>query len=163
MTDPFFGAGQTTWAPRVSVDASGHPVVHPLTATGAFNGFSAYSPYPAAAIPVMTAGSVVAAVAMRRGQPAGPTSDAEIEDFLCDAFDLIPGTAETEVRCEGGRVTLSGSVPHKRQKHDVGEIAWSIPSVTDVQNTLTIVARRRARAANREADAPPNGPVRKHG
>ena len=146
---------------RMPVDAFGYGVVQPLIAARAFNGFGAYPAFPAAAIPGLgTADSVVAAVAMRRGQPAAPTSDADIEDFLWDALDLIPGTSEAEVRCEAGRVTLSGSVPHKRQKHDVGEIAWAIPSVTDVQNNVTITARRRARGSGRESDTP--SPVRKH-
>jgi hypothetical protein len=110
-----------------------------------------------------TAGAVVAAVAMRRGQPAAPTTDAEIEDFLYDTLDLIPGTSEVEVRSESGRVTFTGNVPNKRHKRDVGEIAWAIPSINDVQNNVTITARRRSRAAGRETDTPSAGPVRKHG
>lgn len=109
-----------------------------------------------------TASAVVAAVAIRRGQPAGPTTDAEIEDFLYDAFDLIPGTSDVEVRCEGGRVTFTGNVPNKRHKRDVGELAWAIPSIIDVQNTVTITARRRSRAAARETETQA-GHVRKHG
>lgn len=105
--------------------------------------------------------ALVAAVATRRGQPNGPANDAEIEDFLNDALDLVPGTLEVEVRCEGSKVMLTGTVPHKRHKRDIGEIAWALPIVTDVENTLTIVARRRARASvrSREGDA---APVRKH-
>src|SRR4029453_10155581 len=99
-----------------------------------------------------TAGAVVAAVAIRRGQPTGPNTDAEIEDFLYDAFELIPGTSEVEVRCEAGRVTLTGNVPNKRHKRDVGEIAWAIPSINDVHNNATITARRRSRAAGGEAE-----------
>ena len=110
----------------------------------------------------LTAPSLLAAVAMRRGQPQGPTSDQEVEDFIIDALDLLPGAADVEVRCEGSRVTLSGSVQHKRVKHDVGEIAWAIPALSDVQNNVTIAPRRRARAAGREIEAPPtSGPVRK--
>lgn len=96
---------------------------------------------------------LIATVAARRGQPRGPMTDAEIEDFLDDALDLIPGTSEVEVRCEDGRAILTGNVPHKRHKRDVGEIAWAIPSVNDVQNNVAIVARRRAR----------NGPARDNG
>jgi hypothetical protein len=110
-----------------------------------------------------TASAVVAAVAMRRGQPAGPTTDAEIEDFLYDAFDLIPGTSDVEVRCEGGRVTFTGNVPNKRHKRDVGELAWAIPSIIDVQNNVTITARRRSRGSGRESDTHSPGQARKHG
>jgi len=72
------------------------------------------------------------------------------------------GATDVEVCSENGRVTVSGNVPHKRQKPDIGEIAWAIPSINDVQNNITIVARRRARAATpgREAEG---GPVRKAG
>src|SRR5258706_11744 len=75
--------------------------------------------------PIVTAPALLAATALRRGQPTGPANDQEIEDFLYDAFELLTGTNEVEVRCEGGRVTLTGSVPHKRLKRDVGEIVWA--------------------------------------
>jgi BON domain-containing protein len=116
------------------------------------------SPYPTFFGPevsaAITAPALLAAVAVRRGQPMGPTNDQEIEDFIYDALDLLPGTNEIEVRCEGGRVTLTGSVQHKRLKRDVGEIAWAIPGVNDVQNNVTIVARRRQRPAGREIVEP---------
>jgi hypothetical protein len=132
-----------------------------LTPQGAIGGFGALSAFPGGAFgPVVTSTAIVAAVAMRRGQPAGPTNDAEIEDFVYDALELIPGTAEVEVRCEGGRVNLTGSVPNKRQKRDIGEIVWAIPAVADVQNNATITARRRARHSGREAEA--SGGARKH-
>jgi len=90
--------------------------------------------------------ALLASVAVRRGQPLGPSNDQEIEDFIYDALELLPGSGEVEVRCEnGGRVTCSGTVHYKRLKRDVGEIAWAIPGVNDVQNTITIAARRRAR------------------
>jgi hypothetical protein len=96
---------------------------------------------------------LVAAVAMRRRQPTGPTNDQELEDFIFDALELLTGTSEVEVRCEGGRVTLTGSVPHKRLKRDTGEIAWMIPGTTDVQNNVTIATRRRGRGAPRDAES----------
>jgi BON domain len=98
----------------------------------------------------VTAPALLAAVAVRRGQPLGPTNDQELEDFFYDALDLIPGTSDVEVRCEGGRVILTGPVPHKRLKRDVGEIAWAIPSVNDVHNNVTIAARRRNRTREME-------------
>jgi osmotically-inducible protein OsmY len=105
---------------------------------------------------MVSAPSLLAAVAMRRGQPLGPTNDQEIEDFIYDALDLLPGTSEVDVRCESGRTMLTGTVQQKRAKRDIGEIAWAIPAVQDVQNNVTITARRRARAAAsaRETDAP---------
>jgi len=101
----------------------------------------------------VTAPWLLTAVAMRRGQPLGPNNDQEIEDFIADAFDLLPGTNDVEVRVEGGRATLTGSVPHKRIKRDVGEIAWTIPTVSDVQNNVTITQRRRSRTS-REGESP---------
>jgi len=108
----------------------------------------------------ITAQALVVAIAMRRGQPLGPTNDQEIEDFIADALDLLPGTNDVEVRCEGGRAILTGSVPHKRIKRDAGEIAWAIPSVSDVQNNITIAARRRSRQG-RETEAPAQPSSRK--
>jgi osmotically-inducible protein OsmY len=106
----------------------------------------------------ITAQTLVGAIAMRRGQPLGPTNDQEIEDFIADALDLLPGTNDVEVRCEGGKATLTGSVPHKRVKRDAGEIAWAIPSVNDVQNNVNIAARRRSRGqGGMEGPATPTG------
>ena len=51
---------------------------------------------------------LLATVAMRRGQPHGPVTDQEIEDFVYDAFELMPGTADVEVRCDAGRAMLTG-------------------------------------------------------
>ena len=100
----------------------------------------------------VTAPALLTAVAMRRGQPVAPAVDQDIEDFIYDALDLLPGTSEVEVRCEAGRCTLTGSVPHKRIKRDVGEIVWAIPTVIDVQNNVTITARRRSRASRGEGE-----------
>jgi len=96
--------------------------------------------------------ALLAGVAIRRGQPMGPTTDQECEDFIYDALELLPGTSEVEVRCENGRVTLTGSVHHKRLKRDVGEIAWAIPSVSDVQNNVTISTKRRSRGSARDSE-----------
>jgi hypothetical protein len=127
------------------------------SAVPAFGGLTAPI-VPALAIPEnafgITAPALLAAVGMRRGQPFGPTNDQEIEEFIYDALDLLSGGSDVEIRCEGGRVTFTGGVYHKRLKRDIGEIAWAIAGVTDVQNNLTIVSRRRSRPAGRESDAP---------
>lgn len=133
--------------------------------TGAAPGFMGQTMAPAAfgfggapvqsfAMPeIGTVQGLLALVAMRRGQPVAPTSDNEIEEFIYDALEFLPGSNEVEVRCDGGRATLTGSVPHKRLKRDVGEIAWAIPAINDVQNNVTITARRR-RAPGRDAETP---------
>ena len=109
----------------------------------------------------VTAHALLAAVAMRRGQPQGPTSDQDVEEFIYDALELLSGAGDVEVRSEGGRVSLTGSVAHKRIKRDAGELAWAIPGITDVNNTITITARRRSRAFTRETETPPSGQSRK--
>jgi BON domain-containing protein len=111
----------------------------------------------------VTAVGLLAAVAMRRGQPQGPTNDQEVEDFLYEALDLLGGTSDVEIRCEGGRTALTGTVPHKRVKRDIGEIAWAIPAINDVQNNVTIASRRRTRTANREGEHQPGVSARKQG
>jgi len=102
----------------------------------------------------VSASALIATVAIRRGLPQGPTNDQEVEELLYDALELLPGASDVEVRCEGGRVALTGNVPHKRIKHDVGELAWAIPAINDVQNTVTMTGRRRSRAFGREAETP---------
>jgi hypothetical protein len=67
-----------------------------------------------------------------------------------------------EVRSENGRVTLTGVVQHKRTKRDVGEIAWALPGLQDVQNNVSITSRRRGRAG-REAEPPASASARKQG
>ena len=109
----------------------------------------------------VTAPALLGAVAVRRGQPQGPTNDQEVEDFIYDALEFLSGTSEVEVRCDGGRATLTGSVHHKRIKRDAGEIAWAIPGLQDVQNNVTITSRRRARAASREPEAQSTPQARK--
>jgi BON domain len=103
----------------------------------------------------ITASGLLTGIALRRGQPQGPTSDQDVEEFIYDAVELLPGAGDVEVRCEGGRVALTGSVPHKRLKRDIGEIAWAVPGIADVQNTLSIATRRKARAFTRESESQP--------
>ena len=103
------------------------------------------------------ASALLVAVALRRGRPQGPTSDREVEDFVYDALDLLPGTDDVEVRCERGRVTLTGNVQQKRLKRDVGEICWAIPAVNDVQNNVNITTRRRARSGGSQEQATGSG------
>ena len=153
-----YSAGPTLNGPAVDPQAFGGVFGGPNFLTG----LSAVVSSPlASGVPALiaegavgvTAPALLTAVAMRRGQPLGPTNDQEVEDFIYDAFDLLPGTND-EVRVEGGRAVLSGSVPHKRLKRDLGELAWAIPALNDVQNNVTITARRRSRAS-REAENPP--------
>jgi len=147
-------------------------LLQPAPAPTLFNG--GFSPVPGAfaspgAFPAFTGPelaltygipTLLAVVAMRRGQPMGPTNDQECEDFIYDALELIPGTSEVEVRCDNGRATLTGSVHYKRLKRDLGEIAWTIPAIGDVQNNITIATKRRSRSG-RETEAQSSSTGRK--
>jgi hypothetical protein len=150
-----FSGGITTQPPTVGFGpiSTGVPLVpNPF---GTLSGFPAFLGQDISL--GFTVPQLVAAVAMRRRQPTGPTNDQELEDFIYDALELLPGTSEVEARCEGGRITLTGLVQHKRLKRDVGEIAWTIPGTNDVQNNVTIATRRRARGAARDTESPSTG------
>jgi hypothetical protein len=56
---------------------------------------------------------------------------------------------------------LTGSVPHKRLKRDIGELAWAVPGINDVNNTVTITTRRRSRAFARDNETSTPGTSRK--
>lgn len=162
MIEPFFGSGPAIWA---GAPSPGSAWFH---ARGATPGFSSpqvdpfgYGPFgvpgivPALVGPEVaqgpTARTLVAAVAVRRGQPMGPTNEQELEEFIYDALDML-GANDVDVRYEGGRTTLTGSVAHKRLKRDVGEVAWAMPGVADVQNNVVIAGRRRSRPNIRDAE-----------
>ena len=163
MIEPLFGSAPLNW-PGIPSPTFGHPQSFQLGMPPA-PGLAISNSLPPEAyahglpltlsgspMPIMTAPALLTAIAIKRGQPSGPTTDQEIEDFLYDALEFLSGTNEVEVRCEGGRVTLTGSVPLRRLKRDVGEIAWAIPTVNDVQNNLTIATRRRGRSSGREVE-----------
>jgi len=182
MIEPLFGTAPSPWSALSTPGVAwpGPPANRPLpNGVGfagvpprpAFGGFApetySIAPFPAPILPDVAAvygvPALLSAIAIRRGQPLGPTNDQEIEDFVYDALEMLPGTNEVEVRCEGGRITLTGSVQHKRIKHDVGEIAWGIPIVNDVQNNVTIATKRRARPTPRDGEQPPSPSGRKQG
>src|SRR6185369_438103 len=146
---PNVSLGPQTVPPSLSPEVYGYGGAAPAVGAPAFIGQSIAPPTfgvgaPALGIPeIATVHRLLTVVAMRRGQPMGPTSDTEIEEFIYDALEYLPASNEVEVRVDGGRATLTGSVPHKRLKRDIGEIAWAIPAISDVQNNVTIIARRR--------------------
>jgi hypothetical protein len=163
MTEPLFGSASPVWTGIPSPVFGWFQTPSSLGPRSA-PGFDLPIPtnsYAFGGAPIVTAPALLGAVAIKRGQSSGPTNDQEIEDFLYDALELLTGTHEVEVRCEGGRVTLSGSVPHKRLKRDIGEIAWAIPTVNDVQNTVAIATRRRVRSSGRDTEQPSSTSARK--
>jgi BON domain-containing protein len=158
--ESLFGSGSPVWT---AMPSTGFDLQSPVRLG---NGPSVAAAFPAmagTAPAALTAPALLTAVAMRRGQPQGPTNDQDVEEFIFDAFELLAGTADIEVRCDGGKVTMTGTVSHKRAKRDAGEIAWAIPAVNDVQNNVTIQSRRRTRPAGRETETPQTGSGRKQG
>ena len=78
----------------------------------------------------------------------GVPSDEQIREMIYDAIDadpVVPYDADINVEVTGGVVTLTGTVPNKRVKHAVGDDAWWVPGVWDVNNNLQITGRRPAR------------------
>src|SRR4051794_24485075 len=103
MFDALFGSGSPMWAGQPGTGwlpsfGAGRPlpfvgsgpvapsIMTPLPPTPSLGSVGA-----AAAEPMMpatiTASALVAAVALRRGQPQGPANDQEVEDFLYDALE----------------------------------------------------------------------------
>ena len=146
MLEALFAPTSSIWTPIPSQGFGWYQ-----TPPGIANRQNGSSPSPFGGLPIgmpeISAQSLVAAVAQRRGQPQGPVTDQDVEEFLYDTFELLAGAGDVDLRCEGGRVALTGTVAHKRLKHDLGEIVWAIPAVTDVQNNVAIAARRRGRPA----------------
>ena len=162
------GQQSISGSPALPANAYGYPSF--AAGLAGFAGPNALLPFGSTAATLIapeamgwtTPAALLAAVALRRGQPQGPTNDHEAEEFVYDTLELLAGASDVEVRVESGRATLTGTVQHKRLKHDIGEIAWAIPGLQDVQNNITITSRRRMRAAAvREAEAAPSGASRK--
>lgn len=80
----------------------------------------------------------------------GCPTDEQVLSMIYDALDAdpaIPYDSDIDVDVTGGVVTLTGTVPNKRIKHFVGDDAWWVPGVWDINNNLEIVPRvRRAEA-----------------
>lgn len=169
MAESLFGSVPQMW-PAIPVPAFAYPNAQGTRVPPVPNGPAAALAAPAAGgwppglttfdiATGVTPQALLMAVAQRRGQPMGPTGDQEIEDFISDVLDLLAGANDVEVRCEGGRATLTGTVAHKRLKRDAGEVVWAMPNVNDVQNNITIAARRRSRGSGREGREAEHSPA----
>ncbi len=77
-------------------------------------------------------------------------SDDQIRDMIYDSIDadpVVPFDTDVNVEVTGGVVTLTGTVPSKRIKHAIGDDAWWVPGVWDVNNNIQIAPRRKVREA----------------
>ncbi|MEW6731075.1 MAG: BON domain-containing protein [Acidobacteriota bacterium] len=85
----------------------------------------------------------------------GLLNDDAIVELVYNLIDCDPVclNADIQVRCETGEVTLSGMVPNKHIKQIVGNIAWSIPSVTDVHNNINVSRQIRTGKTSAEHKA----------
>ena len=109
MAELLFGTGPQLW-PALPVPGFGHPATFPANRPAIIVQGSAQDPSSAPVNPTMspafdfntgiTPQALLATVAMRRGQPGGPSNDQDVEDFVYDALDLLPGGNDIEVRCD---------------------------------------------------------------
>lgn len=77
-------------------------------------------------------------------------ADDQVRDMIYDSIDadpVVPYDSDVNVEVTGGVVTLTGTVPSKRIKHAIGDDAWWVPGVWDVNNNIQITARRKVREA----------------
>jgi osmotically-inducible protein OsmY len=82
-------------------------------------------------------------------QPMTLDDDA-IRDLVYATIDADPTIlpdVDVDIDVNAGVVSIKGRVPGKRTKHAIGDAAWWIPSVVDVNNQLEVSARRERRAA----------------
>jgi len=85
--------------------------------------------------------------------PAQSLDDESIRELVYDTIDAAPmilPDVDVEIDVNAGVVTLKGRVPGKRTKHAVGEAAWWIPGVVDVNNQLQVSPRRERRPRRAE-------------
>src|SRR5919108_2630780 len=103
MTEPLFGSGSPVWTGVPS------PLFGWFNPPSSYGNRSAHIPAPTpgsltsetygnalplnslalTSAPVVTAPALLGAVAVKRGQPSGPSNDQEIEDFLYDTLELL--------------------------------------------------------------------------
>lgn len=77
----------------------------------------------------------------RRGPKNYVRSDERIRDELCERMVRDPRleVGEVSVEVQDGRVLLSGTVPERRMKHAVEDIADDCWGVTDIDNRLRVM------------------------
>jgi hypothetical protein len=78
--------------------------------------------------------------------PMRTATDDQIKHMVEESLDAdpaIPFDADINIDVRNGVVTLTGTVPNKRIKHDAGADAWWLPPVVDVENELQVSRARR--------------------
>ena len=94
--------------------------------------------------------------------PPGPKgyvrSDERIREDLCDRIAAAAGhidSSEVTVEVADGKVMLEGTVPDRRMKHVIEDMADACPGVHDVDNRIRV---ETAFNTSREAATPPGVP-----
>ena len=76
----------------------------------------------------------------RRGPKGYTRSDDRIKEDICER--LIQSTyidsSEITVEVRAGRVTFDGTVPERRMKHAIEDLADSVAGVNDVENRIRV-------------------------
>ncbi len=81
-----------------------------------------------------------------RKYPPGPKgyvrSDERIREDLCDRIAAADHIDSSNVTVEviGGKVVLDGTVPHRRMKHAIEDIADACPGIQDIDNRIRVQA-----------------------
>ncbi|MGH2448741.1 MAG: BON domain-containing protein [Chloroflexota bacterium] len=72
-------------------------------------------------------------------------TDQQIESLLYDALDNsgIPSGADIDASVKNGTVTLAGTTRNKHVKLAADRIAWALPGVQDVNNTIQVQSRNQ--------------------
>lgn len=86
----------------------------------------------------------------------GFADDEQIKEMVYNSIDAdpsIPANADINVEVDGGVVTLTGTVPSKRTKQAVGDAAWWIPDVIDVNNQMKVQPRKERKRQQQTAQA----------
>lgn len=84
-------------------------------------------------------------------------SDERVLEDVCDRLCMDPAVDASglEVRCESGCVVLEGTVPSRRMKHRVEDIADSVFGVKEVWNRLRVAGNRAG--GGRQSSIPGTG------
>jgi len=172
MVEMTFGSGSPMWTtmpsvglPYQSMGLGGFPVSTPAFASPFLPGGGGSISAQGASAP----GGLSTAAYGYNGSAPGAQPNLTGTGFAA-THPFASNPWASQFAGEAGVVTASsllalvaGSVQHKRTKHDIGEIAWAIPVLHDVQNNVSITSRRRGRAASRETETPANVSARKQG
>jgi osmotically-inducible protein OsmY len=86
----------------------------------------------------LTAWKARAAIRLLRGAPG--RSDEELYEDICEALlhrDDVD-SSEVTVAVRAGEVALDGSVPERRMRYLIEDLAAGHPAVRDVENRITV-------------------------